>query len=123
MKTGIKALGLGIGFMALVFTASSTIKAEEGVGVGVHIGGGHSDRGHYEERTENVLVAPARVEHRLIPASFQNQVQADGTTVQVQVSPAHYEDVTVPEVYEARTTKVWVEDREPGLHLGVGIHL
>ena len=137
MNYGIKVLGLGFGCIALAFTFSGIAHAEnhddgdrhhdhdrdhhDGAGVGVHIGG--SDRGHYEDRIENVLVAPARIERRLVPATFQLENRSDGTTIQVQIAPDHYEDVTLPEVYETRTTRVWVEDRASGLNLGFGFHL
>ena len=133
MNTRMKILGLGIGFMAMAFTISGDAHAmnmhnkehrdrdfdRDHFGFGVGIGGGQ--RGHFEDRTETVLV-PGYTERRLVPAEYQTEVQSDGTTIQRKIRDAYYEDYSAPERYETRTTRVWVEDRSPRINLGLGFH-
>ncbi|MBI3831941.1 MAG: hypothetical protein HY291_20635 [Planctomycetes bacterium] len=68
-------------------------------------------RGHYEVRFEQVLVEPARVERRWVPAEHGYRENPWGHREYVLIRPGHYEDVSIPARYEMRETRVWVEDR------------
>jgi len=68
-------------------------------------------RGHFETRTQQVLVEPARTDRRLVPAQFETRRDRHGHLVRVEVRPAHWETYTVPARYETREVKVWVEGR------------
>lgn len=68
-------------------------------------------RGHFETRTQQVLVEPARTERRLVPAQFETRRDRHGHLVRVEVRPARWETYTVPARYETREVKVWVEGR------------
>ena len=111
-------LGLGLGFMALGFAGTGTAQAEDHVGIGVGIGG-HKN-GHYEDRSEQVMVQPAGEERRVIPAQYETITHRSGREEQRLVSPERVEIVVIPARYETRVTQVWVEERESGgLHLGI----
>ncbi|MCW8132834.1 MAG: hypothetical protein KIS92_20980 [Planctomycetota bacterium] len=67
--------------------------------------------GHFETRTQQVLVEPARTERVWVPAQVETRRLPNGRVVNVTVREAHYETVTVPAKYETRETKVWVNGR------------
>jgi len=73
----------------------------------------HNDqhgRGHWETRSERVLVEAAYYETRYVPAVYETRCGWHGH-YQVVVKPACHERVLVPARYEARNTRVWVAFR------------
>lgn len=70
-----------------------------------------SRRGHYETRTQRVLVEAAHTDRRWVPAQFEVRVNCWGHRENVQVRPAHWEVFQVPARFETREVKVWVEGR------------
>lgn len=119
MVTKLKWFSLVVGFMALSWISTNPVHAVD-VGVGVGVGGGSN--GHYEERTDTVLVEPAHEERRVTPARYETFTHSSGRVEERLIEPERVEVVVVPDRYETRTTRVWVEDRrEPKVKLGFGI--
>lgn len=73
--------------------------------------GWNRNRGHYEIRSQQVLVEAAHADRRWVPAQFEVRVDRWGHRENVQVRPAHWEECQVPARFETREVKVWVEGR------------
>jgi Ni/Co efflux regulator RcnB len=82
--------------------------------------------GHYEERTERVLVEAGHYENHYIPAVYERRTDRRGRSFTVLVQPERTERVWVPERYEMRTVRYWIEGywvessqscAKPGLNL------
>lgn len=71
----------------------------------------YEQRGHYETRTETVLVEAARCERRWVPAVYETRCDRWGRHYSVLVSAAHFETVQLPARYETRQMQVWVAGR------------
>ena len=63
--------------------------------------------GHYELRTETVVVEPERRVHEWIAPQTTSQTDARGYVYTV-TNPGHYRDVRLPARYETREVQVWV---------------
>ena len=82
-------------------------------------------QGHYETRTEQVLVAPGHYEirtvqvlveaghweTRYIPAVLRTVYDSEGRRLTVVITPARTERYWCPPRYETRSIKVWVPAR------------
>ena len=116
----IKAL-LGAGLMAALLLALVPAKEAHAQGV-VIIGGSthhhHSDGyyvpGHYESRTESVLVESAHYEKQWVEPMYKTVKLEGGVKVKVLVRDGYWQDVYVPERYETRVVQFWV----PGYYVG-----
>jgi len=64
--------------------------------------------GHYETRTERVLVEPAHYETRRVREVTETRYDYYGKPYTVLVRPARVERVWVPARYETRCVRVWV---------------
>lgn len=69
------------------------------------------DPGHYERQTQRIQVEPRRYEVRHIPAVYKTRRGERGKKYKVMVRPARTKKVWVPPRYEKRKVKVWVPDR------------
>ncbi len=67
--------------------------------------------GHYEIRTEQVLVEAGHWETRYIPAVEQTVRDSRGRYLTVVIAPARTEQYWCPPRYETRSIKVWVPAR------------
>lgn len=65
--------------------------------------------GHFEIQREQVLVSPAHYETRTTPAVYENRRGHRGKFYLVMVQPAQTVRVWVPDQYEIREAKVWVQ--------------
>ncbi|MBI1337158.1 MAG: hypothetical protein GC164_09370 [Phycisphaera sp.] len=76
------------------------------------IGVGYSSApcGHYELRTEQVLVTPGYYRDIWVPERTRTVFDQCGRAYTIVVEPGHCERVWVEPVYECRTTRVWVCD-------------
>jgi hypothetical protein len=64
--------------------------------------------GHYETRTEDVLVEPAHEERQWVPPVYQERFEHGRHCRLVVVREGYYECIRVPARYECRTVRVWV---------------
>ena len=64
--------------------------------------------GHYELRTETVLVAPECSERQWVPAVYENRCYRPGHYARVLVAAGYYQTVCIPARYETRTVQAWV---------------
>ena len=67
--------------------------------------------GHYERRRRRVQVEPGRYNVRHIPAVSRTRRGQRGKKYEVVIQPARTERVWVPSRYKKRKVKVWVPDR------------
>jgi hypothetical protein len=80
--------------------------------------------GHYETRTDTVLVAPERIEKRWVAPVFETRYNADGTPYTVKVCDGYWTTVNLPARYETRVVQVWVPGyyaSSPGPRVGFGL--
>ena len=68
------------------------------------------DNGHFELRTERVLVQPERTEQRYVQPVYETRYGRRHRPYQVLVSAGHYETVTIPAQYTTVENRVWVPD-------------
>ena len=67
--------------------------------------------GHYEIRTEQVLVEAGHWETRYIPAVLRTVYDSEGRRYTMVITPARTERYWCPPRYETRSIKVWVPAR------------
>ena len=68
-----------------------------------------ASNGHYENRTQHILVSPEHREKRWVEPVYQT-VNTRGYAETVMVSPGCWQNVCVPARYEDRVVQVWVPD-------------
>ena len=74
--------------------------------------------GHYEVRTEQVLVSPERKEYRTIPAVTETRYPKYGPPMTVVVRPATTSEICIPAQYKTVETRVWVPGYYVNNHSG-----
>jgi hypothetical protein len=79
--------------------------------------------GHYETRTERVLVREGHFEKRWIEPVTETRRDYHGRPYTVLVRPGRCEKVWVPPQYETRCVRVWVPDRPVETHIAPRPHV
>lgn len=96
--------------------------------VGIGFGFGSSSTyvpGHYEARSQTVMVESEHYEDRWVPASFKTILLNDGTQMTVKLADGYWTKVFVPARYETQIVQVWVpgyyvENSSPSVRVGLG---
>ena len=104
--------------MCFVGLTALSAQARDRVGLDINIGGGDPpppppvavQTGHYETRTETVLVEPEHRERQYVPRVTETRHDIYGRTYTLLVREAYYQEVIVPARYETRQVQVYVPE-------------
>ena len=112
--TRMAALGAAVLCATLVMTPKSALAASHlDIDVGVGIAPSRPVypnvvcEGHYESRTQRVLVSPERRERQWVDAVYETRYY-NGRPQTVLVSQAGWREFVVPAQFEDRIVQVWV---------------
>ena len=117
----ILALSAGVLlFLATPTSASASDRHRVTVGVSVHtpvrqVVEQRWVPGHYEERTERVLLEAGHHREEWVPPVYERRIGRRGHVYRVKVREGYYRRVWVEPVYQTRVVKTWV----PGHHVEV----
>jgi len=131
----------------MIFGLSSDASAfavpHHGGGHGAHHGGGHGGghsahgsrhaprfgigfnvaprpSGYYQTVTEQVMVAPQRVEQYWVPAEYTTVKDPSGNVQTVKVRDGYMAQRVIPAQYQTVTRQVWVQSSSPSVGIGFG---
>ena len=76
--------------------------------------------GYYRTVTEQVMVAPQRVESYWVPAAYNTVKDAHGCAKTVKVRDGYMAQRVIPAQYQTVTRQVWVQSSSPSIGIGLG---
>ena len=74
--------------------------------------------GYYQTVTEQVMVAPSRVEKYWVPPAYNTVKDAHGCVKTVKVRDGYMAERVIPAQYQTVTRQVWVPSSGPSFGLG-----
>ena len=76
--------------------------------------------GYYQTVTEQVMVAPQRVESYWVPPAYNTVKDASGNVQTVKVRDGYMAQRVIPAQYQTVTRQVWVQSSRPSIGIGLG---
>ncbi len=76
--------------------------------------------GYYRTVTEQVMVAPQRVEKHWVPPVYNTVKDSHGCVKTVKVRDGYMAQRVIPAQYQTVTRQVWVQSSSPSIGLGFG---
>ena len=76
--------------------------------------------GYYQTVTEQVMVAPQRVEQYWVPPAYTTVKDAHGCVKTVKVRDGYMAKRVIPAQYQTVTRQVWVQSSRPSVGIGFG---